>query len=67
MITKTIKYFDLNQIADSGQCFRMLPLRESETGHYKISPSLQQGRAAANMPSSYQVISKTHYLKLVQQ
>ncbi len=67
MITKTIKYFDLNQIADSGQCFRMMPLQESETGHDKISPSLQQGRAAANMPSSYQVISKTHYLKLVQQ
>ena len=31
MIQKTLTSFDLKQIADSGQCFRMLPAEEANT------------------------------------
>lgn len=44
MIQKTLTSFDLKQIADSGQCFRMLPAEEANTYTVISGPHFLKGR-----------------------
>lgn len=52
-------YFDLKQIADSGQCFRMVPLKDAQT------PSCFS-RESSEKTTGFSVISRSRLLKIYQ-
>ena len=61
MVRKTIPNFDLSQIWQSGQCFRM---RQVEDGQPGAGPEAAESGSVA--PTHFEVIARARYLKLEQ-
>lgn len=56
--TFTLDYFDLQQIADSGQCFRMIPV--------EVPTGCGMANAEETSASCYRLISGPHFLEIRQ-